>query len=491
MERPDNQRPHPLVSFIPLAILILLIVVILVWMHDDALNGASQLALIIASCVCVAISIIHYRVPWSKFEKSFQQTVGDATISILILLMIGVMSSTWMISGVVPTLIYYGVQFMTPMFFLPCACIISSLISVMTGTSWTTIATIGIALLGVGNAIGIPPALSAGAIISGAYFGDKMSPMSDTTVLASSMAKADLFSHIRYMMYTTVPSITISLLLYLFIGLQFNGEALETGRYLEGLGDTFNISLWTMVVPLLTGLMIYKKVPSIITLILSSITACLCALLLQPEVVAGIGGSSSVTAEGLMKGIMKVCYSTTQVDTGFAEINELVSTRGMAGMLNTIWLIICAMCFGACMVASGMLSSLTSILLRHLRHTTSLVASTVTSGVALNMIMGDQFLSIIMNSSIFREEYKKRGYRPELLSRSTEDSSTVTSVLVPWTACGMTQSTVLGIPTIVYLPFCFFNLISPFMSCAIVALGIGPTKAIQETETVEAKTDLQ
>ena len=247
----------------------------------------------------------------------------------------------------------------------------------------------------------------------------------------------------------------------------------------------------TMVVPLLTGLMIYKKVPSIITLILSSITACLYALLLQPEVVAGIGGSSSVTAEGLMKGIMKVCYSTTQVDTGFSEINELVATRGMAGMLNTIWLIICAMCFGACMVASGMLSSLTSILLRHLRHTTSLVASTVTSGVALNMIMGDQFLSIIMNSSIFREEYKKRGYRPELLSRSTEDSSTVTSVLVPWTACGMTQSTVLGIPTIVYLPFCFFNLISPFMSCAIVALGIGPTKAIQETETVEAKTDLQ
>ena len=230
MDESHNRLPHPLISLLPLATLITLIVLILLYMPDDALSGASQMALIIATCVCVAISVMVYHISWKAFEVAIQKTIGEAAISILILLMIGVMSSTWMISGVVPTLIYYGVQFMSPMFFLPYACIISSLISVMTGTSWTTVATIGIALLGIGNALGIPAPYCAGAIISGAYFGDKMSPMSDTTVLASSMARADLFSHIRYMMYTTVPSITIALLIYLLIGLGFNGEPVEASR---------------------------------------------------------------------------------------------------------------------------------------------------------------------------------------------------------------------------------------------------------------------
>ncbi len=474
MENKEEKTPNPLISALPLLTLVSLIVLILIFLPDDALSGASQLALIFATAVCVAISMIVYKMSWSSFEMSIQATVGDAAVSVLILLMIGMMSSTWMISGVVPTLIYYGVQIMSPAVFLPCACIISSLISVMTGTSWTTIATIGIALLGIGDALGVPSALSAGAIISGAYFGDKMSPMSDTTVLASSMAKADLFSHIRYMMYTTVPSITISLLLYLFIGLQFGGKEVEITQYTTALDGSFNISLWTMLVPLFTGFLIYKKVPSLITLVLSSFAACLCALVLQTDVVAGIGGEGYVTASGLLQGIMKVCYTSTHVDTGYDAINSLVATRGMAGMLDTIWLILCAFCFGACMVASKMLESLTAILLRAVRNTVSLVTSTVVSGVLLNMIMGDQFLSIIMNASIFRNEYEKRGYRPELLSRSTEDSSTVTSVLVPWTACGMTQSTVLGIPTIVYLPFCFFNIISPIMSCLVAALGFVP-----------------
>jgi NhaC family Na+:H+ antiporter len=476
MDESHNRLPHPLISLLPLATLITLIVLILLYMPDDALSGASQMALIIATCVCVAISVMVYHISWKAFEVAIQKTIGEAAISILILLMIGVMSSTWMISGVVPTLIYYGVQFMSPMFFLPYACIISSLISVMTGTSWTTVATIGIALLGIGNALGIPAPYCAGAIISGAYFGDKMSPMSDTTVLASSMARADLFSHIRYMMYTTVPSITIALLIYLLMGLGFSGEPVEASRYTTGLDKAFNISLWTMVVPVFTGFLIYKKVPSLVTLMLSSLAACLCALILQTHVVASLaGGEHASMATKLLAGIMRICYTNTQVDTGFAEINSLVATRGMAGMLNTVWLILCAMCFGSCMIASKMLKSLTRVMLRAIHNTVSLVCSTVVSGVLLNMIMGDQFLSIIMNASIFREEYRERGYRPELLSRSTEDSSTVTSVLVPWTACGMTQSTVLGIPTIAYLPFCFFNLISPLMSCAVAALGFVPT----------------
>lgn len=425
---------------------------------------------------------------WDAFESVINATIGESSTSILILLLIGIMSSTWMVSGVVPTLIYYGVQIMAPSFFLPCACIISSIISVMTGTSWTTIATIGIALLGIGDALAIPAPYTAGAIISGAYFGDKMSPMSDTTVLASTMAKADLFSHIRYMMYTTVPSITITLILYLIIGLGFDSSNIEISQYTTTLDKTFNISLWTLLVPVFTGILIYKKVPSLITLILSAFAACLCAAILQPGILAGIAGSTEVSALSLFKGIMITCYTNTNIDSGVEAINELISTRGMAGMLNTVWLILCAMFFGSCMVASNMLLSLTQIILRAIHSTTSLVSTTVASGVFLNMIMGDQFLSIIMNASIFRKEYEDRGYRPELLSRSTEDSATVTSVLVPWTACGMTQSTVLGIPTLVYLPFCFFNIISPFMSCIVAALGFVPNptpKAKTQAETKE------
>ena len=481
------RNPHPLVSAIPVAVLLSFIIFILLVLPDDALSGASQIALITSSAVCIGISMLFYKMSWDSFGSVINATIGESSTSILILLLIGIMSSTWMVSGVVPTLIYYGVQIMSPSFFLPCACIISAIISVMTGTSWTTIATIGIALLGIGDALGMPAPYTAGAIISGAYFGDKMSPMSDTTVLAATMAKADLFSHIRYMMYTTVPSITITLILYLIIGLGFDSSNIDISQYTTTLDKTFNISLWTLIVPIFTGFLIYKKVPSLITLILSAFAACLCAVILQPGILAGIAGSSDITAMSLFKGTMITCYTNTNIDSGVEAINDLISTRGMAGMLNTVWLILCAMFFGSCMVASNMLLSLTKIVLHTIHSTFSLVSTTVASGVFLNMIMGDQFLSIIMNASIFRNEYEDRGYRPELLSRSTEDSATVTSVLVPWTACGMTQSTVLGIPTLVYLPFCFFNIISPFMSCIVAALGFVPTPTPKDKTQTETK----
>lgn len=463
--------PHPLIPIIPLIVLIAMIATVMRVVPDDALSGASQISMMVATAICVALSMSIYKIKWKVFEDSIKKTIGDTSVSILILLLIGVMSSTWMISGVVPTLIYYGVQIITPSLFLPCACIISALVSLMTGTSWTTIATIGIALLGIGNALSVPEAFTAGAIISGAYFGDKMSPMSDTTVLASSVAGADLFKHIRYMMYTTVPSITISLLLYLVMGFWFSGERVEPSIYLRGLEHSFNITAWTLLVPAFTGILIWKKVPSFITLTLSSLAAAVCAIVLQSDALMEISGEQTLTANGIFVGLLKVCYSSTQLNTGYDEVNNLVATRGMAGMLDTVWLILCAMCFGSCMVASNMLRSLTRILLKAIHNTFSLVTSTVLSGILLNLIMGDQFLSIIMNASIYKEEYADRGYEPELLSRSTEDSSTVTSVLVPWTACGMTQSTVLGVPTLVYLPFCFFNIISPIMSILFGLFG--------------------
>ena len=469
-----QKLPHPLIAILPLLVLVAMIVTVMQMLPDDALSGASQIAMLVSATICVALSMFIYKTPWTVFEESIKSTIGDSTVSIMILLLIGVMSSSWMISGVVPTLIYYGIQFMTPSLFLPCACIISALISLMTGTSWTTIATIGIALLGIGNALSIPAEFTAGAIISGAYFGDKMSPMSDTTVLASSVSGADLFRHIRYMMYTTVPSITITLVLYLIMGLWYGGERVEPSVYLLGLKNGFNISLWTLLVPVFTGVLIWRKVPSFITLILSSLAAALCAVVLQQDALTSIAGTTESTGGAMFAGLMKMSYTHTQIETGYEVVDSLVATRGMAGMLDTVWLILCAMCFGSCMVASNMLKSLTHVLLKTIRNTFSLVTSTVVSGVLLNLVMGDQFLSIIMNASIYRDEYAERGYRPELLSRSTEDSSTVTSVLVPWTACGMTQSTVLGIPTLVYLPYCFFNLISPVMSCLVALLGFVP-----------------
>ena len=471
-----------MISVIPLLVLIVLIATVMKMLPDEALSGASQISMMIATAICVALSMAIYRTRWQLFEESIKKTIGDTSVSILILLLIGVMSSTWMISGVVPTLIYYGVQIITPSLFLPCACLISALVSLMTGTSWTTIATIGIALLGIGNALSVPEAFTAGAIISGAYFGDKMSPMSDTTVLASSVSGADLFKHIRYMLGTTVPSITISLLLYLVMGLWFSGERVEPSIYLQGLEHSFHITAWTLLVPAFTGVLIWKKVPSFITLTLSSLAAIVCAIVLQTEALVEITGQANASAGSLFMGVLKVCYTSTQLDTGFQEVNHLVATRGMAGMLDTVWLILCAMCFGSCMVASQMLRSLTRILLNSIRNTFSLVTSTVVSGVLLNLIMGDQFLSIIMNASIYKEEYADRGYQPELLSRSTEDSATVTSVLVPWTACGMTQSTVLGVPTLVYLPFCFFNIISPLMSILYALIKKIPVNPPHTTE---------
>ncbi len=471
--------PHPLIAFLPILILITLIASVLIFFPDDSLSGASQVAMIIATATCVTLSIGIYNTKWKVFEERIKATMGDAGVSILLLLFIGIMSATWMISGIVPTLIYYGVQIMSPTFFLPCACIISAIISVMTGTSWTTIATIGIALMGIGTALGIPEPFTAGAIISGAYFGDKISPMSDTTVLAATMAGADLFRHIRFMLFTTVPCMTISLILYTIIGLCYNGESMEISTYTTGLANGFHISLWTLLVPAITGWLIYKKVPSLITLLLSALAAGLSAVMLQPDVLAAIAGDTDITVKSIFIGLMKTCYTSTNVETGTEAINQLVSTRGMAGMLNTVWLILCAMSFGSCMVASGMLRSLTRVLLHFIHNTASLVCSSVVSGCLLNLIMGDQFLSIIMNCSIFEEEYRERGYAPELLSRSTEDSATVTSVLVPWTACGMTQSTVLGIPTIAYLPFCFFCILSPIASCIVGILGFKIPKPIK------------
>ena len=466
--------PHPLIAIIPVLVLIGFLSVVIMMFGSDSLSGGSQIALLMGMAVCVCISMGIYRVPWRRFESQIKKTLGEVSITLLILLCVGMLAGSWMISGIVPTLIYYGVQIMSPQFFLVSACIICALVSLLSGSSWTTIATIGVALLGIGHALGVSEAWTAGAIISGAYFGDKMSPLSDTTILASSATGTDLFTHIRYMMLTTMPTFLITISIFFFAGLDVDHETeLQVSQYTEGLSATFHISLITLIVPLLTGILIARRLPSLIVLFLSSVMAGIMALIFQPHILMEIGG-------GLVRGLAITYYGATAVNTGNEALNELVSTGGMAGMLNTIWLILCAMCFGASMVASRMIESLTQLIVRFVRSRLSLVTSTVGTGIFLNITTGDQFISIVLNADIYKEAYRNQGYESRLLSRTCEDSATVTSVLIPWNTCGMTQSTVLGVPTLTYLPYCFFNLISPLMSIFVAATGWRILKTLQE-----------
>ena len=464
--------PSPLVSLIPIAALIVLLFFTISTFGSDALTGASQVSLLVATALCVFIGMWRYGIPWKDFEKAITNNIAGVSSALIILLIIGALSAVWMVSGVVPTLIYYGVQIIHPRFFLLCTCIICAVVSVMTGSSWTTIATIGIALMGIGKAQGFEEGWIAGAIISGAYFGDKVSPLSDTTILASSVTDTPLFTHIRYMLFTTVPSLVITLLLFTVMGFTHEAANMESiGLFTAALDAKFHITPWLFIVPIVTGILIARKVPSIVTLFISTVLTVIFMLIFQPGLLYEVAGAGATGIEGLYKGTMMTLFGPTALDAGNPEINELVATRGMAGMMNTIWLIICAMCLGGAMTASGMLASITAVFVRFTRRLTGMVASTVGAGLFLNLATADQYISIILTGNMFKDIYRQNGYESRLLSRTTEDAVTVTSVLIPWNTCGMTQATILSVPTLVYLPYCFFNYLSPLMSILVASIG--------------------
>lgn len=472
-------RPSWIVSLIPFIVLAGVMVVVIRIFGADSLLGGSQVALLFSSGVVVAISMIFYKIPWNTFEDSICDNIRSVGNAVLILLLIGAIAGSWMISGIVPTLIYYGMKIITPCIFLFACCIISALISIMTGSSWTTIATVGVAMTGIGTALGYEPGWTAGAIISGAYFGDKISPLSDTTVLASSSSGTPLFTHIRYMMVTTVPSFVIAVITFLVVSLTHgSSDAARTEEFADSLLGTFNISPWLLVVPLLTGVLIARKVPAILTLFLAAVMAGITALIAQPDVIreVALGAGNALKGGALsfhdgVKGLMTAYYGRTDILTGNPALDELIATRGMTGMLNTVFLIICAVTFGGVLTGSGMMQSLTAMMARCVHRTVSAVAATVGTGVFCNMVTGDQYLSIIMTSSLYRKLFSDRGLESRLLSRSVEDSATVTSVLIPWNSCGMTQATVLKVATLEYLPYCIFNLVSPLMSVFVAATG--------------------
>ena len=468
--------PHktlsPWLSLLPSAILVGLLALTIYIFGSDALGGGSQVSLLMASGICVLIGMAVLRRPWATFEEAIVRNISGVGTAIIILLIIGALSGAWVVSGVVPTLIYYGIQVIHPDFFLLCTCIICAIVSVMTGSSWTTIATIGIALMGIGKAQGFHEGWIAGAIISGAYFGDKVSPLSDTTVLASSTTGTPLFTHIRYLMYTTVPSMVVALIIFGVAGLSH--EASDTSHialFTETLDGKFNLTPWLLIVPIATGILIAKRVPSIITLFLSTLLAIIFAVIFQPQLLTEIAGNTDGGWVDSVKGIFTTLFGSTQLETGSAEVNDLIATRGMSGMMDTIWLILCAMCFGGAMTAGGMIEGITRLLTRFTRGRTSMVTSTVASGLFFNVATADQYISIILTGNMFKDIYRHNGYESRLLSRTTEDAVTVTSVLIPWNTCGMTQATILGVATLTYLPYCFFNLISPLMSILVAWTG--------------------
>ncbi len=459
-------------SLIPVVLLVVLLAYNVFVFGDDALSGSNQFILLIGGAIAVVVGFFH-QVSYDKMLAEVAENLKSTTGALLILLMVGALSGTWLVSGIIPAMIYYGLQILNPTIFLAACVIICAIISIATGSSWTTSATVGIALIGIGNALGIPMGMTAGAVLSGAYFGDKMSPLSDTTNLAPAMAGGDLFTHIRYMLLTTVPTLVVTLIVFVVLGLTIDtsGEA-DTQSILNSIDATFNISGWLFLVPLGVILMILKKTPPLMALLIGTLLGGVFALIFQPEIIAGLSGAKELNFENGYKGILNAITVSTEIATDNVALNDLFTSKGMSGMLGTIWLIMCAMVFGGIMDGIGALSKISETLLGMAKTTFGLFASTVASCLALNVTASDQYLAIVIPGKMFSKAYKDKGLAPENLSRTLEDSGTVTSVLIPWNTCGAYHSGVLGVGVADYFVYAIFNWLSPFMTLLFAAFQI-------------------
>jgi len=474
----DKKAPY-FFALLPIIVLVVLLAYNVFLFGDNSLGGANQLALLFAAATAAIVGI-KFGSKWRNILDGIKKSISSTTPSLIILLLIGALAGTWLLSGIVPAMIYYGLQILSPEIFLFATAIIAAIVSLSTGSSWSTIATIGIALLGIGQALGMPTGLIGGAIISGAYFGDKMSPLSDTTNLAPAMAGTDLFTHIKYMMYTTIPSFAITLIIFLVIGFNFESSGTQdVNRLLSAISNSFKITGWLFLVPILVIVLIIKKTPPIPALLVGTLLGGIFAIIFQPEVVMSITNSESLNISSAYTAIINAMGSDIAITSDNKMINNLLSTSGMAGMLNTIWLIICAMIFGGAMEATGLFRRVAAPIIKYADSTGSLIATTAGTCIFFNITASDQYLAIVVPGRMFSNTYKKKGLSPENLSRTLEDSGTVTSVLIPWNTCGATQSAVLGVATFTYLPFCFFNLISPLMTIAYGYFGVKIKKLAQ------------
>ena len=468
-------------AFLPIIILVGFLACNIYFFADDATGGPNQIALLIATAFAI---ILANRIgfSWKKMQKGMVNSIKSALPAILILLMIGALAGTWMISGIVPAMIFYGLDILNPTIFLFAACIISAIVSIATGSSWTTVATVGVALLGIGQVMGLSNGLIAGAIISGAYFGDKMSPLSDTTNLAPAMAGTDLFTHIRYMMYTTFPTMTITLIIFLVLGLNYSGsaDASSISTMQAAISSKFNINPVLFLVPVFVIFLIIKKVDALPALFLGTMVGAVFAIIFQPQIIKNISGISDNYTFASYKTFMQTLSGSVSVTTTNDEVNNLLSTKGMAAMMNTIWLIFCAMAFGGAMEAAGFLKKITATIMKGVKSTGSLIASTAGTCLFFNATASDQYLAIVVPGRMFADVYEEKGLAPENLSRTLEDSGTVTSVLIPWNTCGAVQSSVLGVATGEYAVYCFFNWMSPIVTVLFGYFNIKIRKLVKK-----------
>jgi NhaC family Na+:H+ antiporter len=459
-------------ALIPVFVLIGLLAYNVFVFGDDALSGSNQFILLIGASVAAIVGFYN-KVSYDHMLEEVGSNFKSTSSAILILLMVGALAGSWLISGVIPAMIYYGLQILHPSIFLPATVIISAIISLATGSSWTTSATVGIAMVGIGSALGMPAGMVAGAVVSGAYFGDKMSPLSDTTNLAPAMAGSELFTHIRYMAYTTVPTIIITILVFIFLNLgQDTSGAADTSAILSGIKGSFNISGWLFLVPGVVIFLIIRKTKPIIALLVGALLGSLFAIIFQPDVVRNITEAGSLNLFSAYKGTMIAMTEGVSIETENAALNDLFSSGGMSGMMGTIWLIMCALVFGGVMDAIGALARISTALLNMAHSVFGLFASTVASCLAINITASDQYLAIVVPGKMFAKAYEKRGLAPENLSRTLEDSGTVTSALVPWNTCGAYQSGVLGVSVYEYFVYAIFNYLSPFMTLLFAAFHI-------------------
>jgi NhaC family Na+:H+ antiporter len=458
-------------SLFPIFLLIIFLSFNVYVYGDDAMGGSNQFILLLGAAAGIGLGVFK-GFKFSNMMNQVAENLKSVTGAIVILLFVGALSGTWLISGIIPSMIYYGLNILHPSIFLPSCLIICAIISIATGSSWTTSATVGIALIGISKAIGIPVEMSAGAIISGAYFGDKLSPLSDTTNLAPAISGSDLFTHIKYLTITTIPTITISLIIFIILNFyMISSGPTDNTVLLEAINQTFNITPLIFIVPFIVIVLIIKKTPPIIALFTGTILGAIFALIFQQDILTQLSNSSSLTFEGAYSAIINSITIDTNIESGNSELNDLFTSGGMLGMMNTIWLVISAMVFGGVMESIGALKTITTSLLNLGKSTFSLFASTAGSCLAINLTTSDQYLAIVIPGKMFEKAFKEKNLAPENLSRTLEDTGTVTSVLIPWNSCGAYQSGVLGVSVLDYFFYAIFNWLSFFMTLLVAGFN--------------------
>lgn len=475
------------VALIPVLCLVFMLAGSVYLFGSDSSQGANQIALILAAAIAILIGIRN-GYSWKELEKGIVDGIALSTGALLILLVVGSLIGTWILAGIVPTMIYFGLQILHPSIFFPACCLICAVVSVVTGSSWTTVSTIGIALIGIATALGLNLGIAAGAIISGAYFGDKLSPMSDTTNLAPAVAGTDLFTHIRHMLWTTIPSISLAIVLFAIIGIFANqeGSSSDLDDILQAIRGGFSIGWHLLIPPVVVLMLVYKKMPAFPALLIGALLGGLFAIVFQPQAVLRFADSPDLSpALALAKGFWMSLFQSYQSTTGHVGLDELLSRGGMASMLPTVWLIMSAMAFGGVMEKVGLLQKIAETILSGVRSTGSLIASTVLTCMGTNIIASDQYMAIILPGRMFRAEFQRRKLDPKNLSRCLEDSATLTSPLVPWNTCGAFMASTLGVATLAYLPFAFFNLFNP-----VISIVYGFTGFTIERITDEDKAEL-